>query len=97
MNVFYIKLITGEELLSKMKVNADTYDLSKPVRVALTQQGLAMGPYVPLLEEEEITIKKEHVMFYGAVAEEVYSAYNSKFGSGLTLPDEHALRIVGGK
>jgi hypothetical protein len=95
MEVRFFKLITGEEVLAKAKYDVNMWHLKNPVKLAFTQQGVAMMPYAPLLKVEEVTIRIEHVLFHGEVAEEVFNAYNSKFGSGIVLAGPSGLRIAG--
>jgi hypothetical protein len=96
MNVQFFKLITGEEILAKARDVGGHWELENPVRLAFTQQGVAMAPYAPLLKDEKIIIHPSNIIFYGEVAEEVFNAYNSKFGSGLVLAGS-GLKVVGGE
>ena len=51
----------------------------------LTAQGLGMAPYCPYINTDTVEINSRHVMFTGELEEEIYNAYQEKFGSGIIL------------
>jgi len=95
MEVQFFKLTTGEDILAKAKRDVSSWQLENPVKLTFTPQGVAMMPYAPFLKAEFITLPLEHVVFHGEVAEEVFNAYNSKFGSGIVLAGPGGLKIAG--
>jgi hypothetical protein len=96
MNVHFFKLTTGEDVMAKANREGDVWVMENPVKLGFTQQGVAMMPYIPLLKADKIKIPAEHVVFHGEVTEEVFNAYNSKFGSGIVLAGPTSgLKIAG--
>lgn len=86
MNIKYLKLITGEEVVASVTDNGDTYSLKNPVKLVLMPpMGLSMIGFCNFTKSEGVTIKKEHVMFVDELDDEIYNAYNQKFGSGIVL------------
>ena len=109
-NLFFFKLITGEEIIAKAKkgsnglLNDNSWFLETPVKIVFTQQGMAMMPYLEPArslctgkDETKLTILDEHIIFTDEVSnEEVFNAYNSKFGSGIVLAGPTSgLKIAG--
>ena len=83
-----IKLITGEEVIADIYENENELRLKEPVKMALTSQGIAMMPFCPFMNDNEIKINSKNVLFITEVDEEVLNAYNSKFGSGIVLANK---------
>lgn len=92
MTIKLIKLITGEEVIASVNVAGDDLQLDIPVRMAITQQGIAMMPFSPFIKEgEKISINKSNILFTADVDDEVKNAYNSKFGSGIVIANSSLL------
>ena len=86
------KLVTGEEIIASFKDLGEGLELDIPVRIALTQQGIAMMPLSPFIKEgEKIIISKTNIVFTADVDDEVKNAYNSKFGSGIVIANSPLL------
>lgn len=82
----YIKLISGEEVVADMTDNGETLSLKNPVKLVLMPpMGLSMIGFCNFIKPENVTIKKEHVMYIEELEDEIYNAYNQKFGSGIVL------------
>lgn len=87
-----IKLVTGEEVLARYEIVGDVFYLENPVRLQLSQKGVAMIPLSPFMKENsKIAIKSQDVIYTVEPDEDVVNAYNQQFGgiviasSGLTL------------
>lgn len=80
--VKFIKLKTGEEIIAKVDGAVGGVYLKTPVLVMLTNQGLAMMPWMHFIEGD-IFIKEEDIMIKGEVKLDLANEYNSKFGSGV--------------
>ena len=76
-------LSTGAEIVSEMDEN---YNLTNPARIIISQQGVAMMPLCPFANSDKIKVNPNHVIFEANIEDEIKNAYNSKFGSGLVLP-----------
>lgn len=82
-----IKLVTGEEVLSKYEENDTTMTLSNPMRLQLSPKGLAMIPLSPFMKENaKITIDKKDVLYLVEADDDVINGYNSQFGGIVIAP-----------
>ena len=87
MNILMAKIITGEDIIADIEDNDDgTTTLNKPVRLIMTPDGAALIPLPPYAKSESLVIKNEHLVFTAEPDDDMYNAYNSKFGSGLVVP-----------
>jgi len=86
MNIKFIKLVSGEDVLSELEEKEDTYVLKNPTRIIATQEGIGLGPLNPLLKGDKITVNKTHVVFIGEPDDEIRNGYSAQFGSGIVLP-----------
>lgn len=80
--VKFIKLKTGEEILSIVDATAEGFYLKNPVLMVLTNQGMAMMPWLPFINGD-VYISNEDIMIEAEVKTELLNDYNSKFGSGV--------------
>lgn len=92
MNVKYIKLVTGEDLVSGLKEENDYYLLSNPTRLVISQEGMGLMPFSPFTKSEEIKIKKDHVIFIDDLEEEIQNAYNARYGTGIVTSSNILLK-----
>jgi len=82
-----VKLVTGEEVLTKCEEVGDTLVLENPVRLQLQQKGVAMIPLSPFMKENaKITIHKRDIMFTVEPDEDVVNGYNQQFGGIVVAP-----------
>jgi len=95
MDIKYVKLLTGEDLVSEVvDSSGESFKLKNPVRLIVTQEGLGMGPLTPFSKGVEVEIRKEHVIFVDDPEEEIRNAYNSQFGSGIVTAGAGALHGI---
>lgn len=85
-----LKLTTSEEIIADVKLDtSNKVKLSNPVKIVLAPQGVGMVPFISPLAKEvsEITINQDAILYTADLEDEVYNAYNSKFGSGIVIPE----------
>lgn len=81
------KLITGEELISKVVSESnDEYILSRPLQVIIGQSGLQFAPISVLIgNDDDHHVKKNSVVFEGKPGSKLVAQYESAI-SGIMLP-----------
>jgi len=94
MNIKFIKLVSGEDVLSEVEEKDGEYVLKNPTRIIATREGIGLGPLNPLMKDDKITVRKEHVVYIGEPDDEIRNGYNQQFGSGIVLPPT-GLEIAG--
>ena len=62
-NVQLIKLISGEEVLSRVNVKSGIYTLTMPVTIVQDETNLGFEPFMPYSMSETFDIRKENVVF----------------------------------
>jgi hypothetical protein len=78
------KMIDGDDIIASVeKTTKENITLKMPVRIGMTAQGVAMMPWCPFVENDLVTIRREHIIFEAPVDIQVANAYNEKFGSGI--------------
>lgn len=82
-----LKLVTQEDVIADvLDENEVTYELKNPARIVLTQQGVAMIPLAPFSKQgKSISVNVQHVVYEGEPEQELYNAYNERFGSGIVV------------
>lgn len=83
-----IKLITGEEILAKILTDDTGFIIvENPVKLALSQKGVAMVPLSPFVKEgAKFTISKRDVIYVVEADDDVVNAYNGQFGGIMIAP-----------
>ena len=82
-----VKLITGEEVLTKYDEGNPSCVLNNPVKLQLSQKGVAMIPLSPFMKENaKIVISKASVLYTVEPDEDVVNAYNQQFGGIMLVP-----------
>lgn len=96
MNIRFIKLITGEDVIAEVSAETDNaLTLKNPTKIIATPEGVGMGPLHPFLNAKEVDVRRDHVVFMGETELEVRNAYNSQFGSGIVTAPANTLNLVG--
>ena len=85
MKVEYIKLSTGEEIISQTESGVENLTLKNPVMLAITREGVGMMPFAPFAKDSKVLLSKSHIVALGEPEDEIKNAYNSKFGSGIVV------------
>lgn len=82
-----VKFVTGEEVLAKCEESADNMILENPVRLQLSQKGVAMIPLSPFMKENaKITVGKRDIVYTVDPDEDVVNGYNQQFGGIVIAP-----------
>ena len=96
MNLKFLKLVSGEIILSEVEHNPEgkSYKLTKPVTVAMMQHPqdpeqiiIGMNPWPEYCEEETTILSAEHIMAQYQVPTDIENVYSTRFGSGIIQPD----------
>ena len=96
-DVKVLKLVSGEEVVSKVTDEGYHVTLLKPVKfvmvpVSQTQMGFEMHPFVMLSKDDEVELPKEFIMTMCSAIDEIAKSYNSQF-SDIVVPQEKRLII----
>jgi hypothetical protein len=84
MSVKILKLITGEDVIAHVEADEDVYKIKKGFRLGITQQGLMMAPLCPFSKEDELTIKKNNIMFITDPDSEIETEYKNQTSEIIT-------------
>lgn len=85
MELKYIKLSSGEDVIGQVEEKQDHYNIKQGVQMAVVQNGqLALAPLAPFGKENTmVKLNKNHVMFAIEPNDEIKNVYNSQFGTGI--------------
>jgi len=95
MDIKLFELSTGEIILTQIKNEDDNYiTWTKPIMIVAAPEGKIM--LVPwglamLSKDNTISVNKKHIIGHTEASQDLYNAYNEKFGSGLTLPNTNLI------
>jgi hypothetical protein len=93
MNVKFVKLVTGEEVVCDLTIDDDFYHMRKPcILVPNGQSSMAIIPWMTFTEFEDDTaaISKVHVVAVGNPISEVTKQYQSAM-TGIVTPNTEVL------
>jgi hypothetical protein len=98
-NIRYVKLVTGEELICKVKQAEDIvcddinyYVLSHCAMILPSPEGgIGLIAWPMLTDKNEVTVRDDHILIAEPIREELANAYNARFGSGIVLANANAL------
>ena len=96
MAVKYVKLITGEDVIADVTegIESGGVSLKNPAKFFISENSLGMMPFAPFCKGNEIVVRADHIVCQMELEDEVYNAYNSKFGSGIILSKGPMLRGI---
>ena len=87
MNIKIVRIVSGEELIGEW--NKETNTITNPVvMIPVAKDQLGFQPWVPYSEDEEITLKDQHIVVVLTPDTKLQNEYNRVFGSGLLVPEE---------
>ena len=89
MNVKMVRLTNNEEVMGEVSYNkkANTYSISGGAVVVPVGEGkMAIVPWLPHSEDNEIEVSADKVMFVFNPLKDLANEYNSRFGNGLVVP-----------
>ena len=81
------KLKSGEEIIGDVTVIGDDVIISNPCQIMPTDQGLGFTPWPPFAKHDNVTVKMDWVICVTQPIDAARDAWNSKFGSGIILPN----------
>lgn len=83
-----IKIITGEEVVAKIKDFDDaTLTLDRPVVIMMSQQGLGFGAFIPTMDSNDgIVINQSAVIAIGKCMDKVATEYSNAVSPIKTPP-----------
>jgi hypothetical protein len=89
------KLITGEEIISKVTSGSEIgYHLDNPASVLVKQtnsgMGIALAPFLPYTKED-LYLFKHSIALEGTADDQLANEYNRIFGSGIVVAPASAL------
>ena len=92
LNVKYIKLLNGEELVAEVLVDDLKTVLKNPIRLVIVPSkadpktpSVGLAPWAEFSDDKEITIDKSHILAVMSPIQEIVNQYNSIFG-GIVAP-----------
>ena len=100
MAVRYVKLVTGEDVIADVtEVEGQAgFTLRNPAKFFISEtpsgSSLGMMPFAPFCKGREVVVGAEHIICQMELEDEIYNAYNSKFGSGIIMAKGPMLRGI---
>lgn len=83
-----IKLVTGEEVVGKVKSSNDSsVILDRPVVIMMSPQGLALGAFAPTMDHRDgVELDIKHIITLGPCLDKVATEYTNATSSIKTPP-----------
>ena len=96
LSVMMLRLLNGDEIVGKVGVVGNMIKVVKPAAVMLHpgasgKANMALVDFIPMAKTKEIILDPRNVMFTYEPDDQIESAYNQNFGSGLVLPKKGIL------
>ena len=86
MNIKVIRMVTAEELIGEW--NEEKNSIVNPVvMVPVSKDKIGFQPWITLSDEEEISLKDQHIMAIVTPDIKLQNEYNRVFGSGLIMSE----------
>ena len=93
MDITLVKLVTGEDVITGLERNGNTYKFKDAAKIMLAPEGVGMMPFCPFGKEGTIEVDANHVICVTEPEIEIRNAYNSKFGSGIEIATAADLQV----
>lgn len=94
MEVKTLKLVTGEEIIARVKKEGDCWVLNKPAMAIQTPQGMGLMQYCVTSADEEMTIHSEHIMLLLDTRKELADQYiENVSGISLATPSASGIQL----
>ena len=90
-NIKFIKLLSGEELISEIiNEDEDIVELKNPVALMVHPQegGLMMIPWIPYSDDKEYIIKRTCIILMSSVRDYFLNPYKEKFNGIVTATSQ---------
>ena len=86
MSIKVVRLVSGEELIGDW--NEEKHIITNPViMVPIAKDQLGFSPWIPYVDEEEVSLKEQHIVTILTPDNKLQNEYNRVYGSGLIVPD----------
>ena len=92
MNVKYIKLLNGEELVAEVVKDDLRTIIKNPIRLVIVPSkadpktpSVGLAPWAEFSDDKEITLDKNHILAIMTPIQEIVNQYNGIFG-GIVAP-----------
>ena len=82
-----VKLKSGEEIIGDVTVISNDVIISSPCQLMPTDQGIGFAPWPPFSKNDNVTVKMDWVICIADPVDAARDEWNSKFGSGIILPN----------
>ena len=80
--------MNNEEVMGSVEETKTTVTIKDgSVIVPVGEGKMAIVPWLPHAEENEFTFNRDQIMYMFTPIRELLNEYNSRFGSGLVIPD----------
>ena len=98
-SVMMLRLVNGDEIVGKVSVIQGMVKIVKPAAVmiqpgAAGKAQMALVDFIPMAKTKEIILDPRNVLFTYEPDEQIESAYQQNFGSGLVLPKKGFLTAM---
>ena len=87
MSIKVIRLVTAEELIGEWDQEKSSI-MNPVVMVPVSKDKIGFQPWITLSDEEEISLKDQHIMAIVTPDIKLQNEYNRVFGSGLVMPED---------
>ena len=82
-----VKLKSGEEIIGDVTGISGDVIISSPCQLMPTDQGIGFAPWPPFSKHDNVTVNMDWVICVTQPIDAARDAWNSKFGSGIILPN----------
>jgi hypothetical protein len=90
MNIKVLRLVTAEELIGEWDQEKSSI-INPVVMVPVSKDKIGFQPWITLSDEEEISLKDQHIMAIVTPDVKLQNEYNRVFGSGLIMPENDSI------
>ena len=99
MNVKIFKLVNGEEVISEFSDGEGVTVFTNPAKLITIPTedggvGMALMPWCVYSDQEEYSIRNDHIIISTDPPAELYDEYNDKFGPGVYDPSKDKKDII---
>lgn len=97
LNIKYIKLLNGEELVAEVVKDDLRTVIKNPIRLVIMPSktdpktpSVGLAPWAEFSDDKEITLDRSHILAVMSPIQEIVNQYNSIFG-GIVAPSSSKL------
>ena len=87
MNIKVLRLVTAEELIGEWDQEKSSI-INPVVMVPVSKDKIGFQPWITLSNDDEISLKDQHIMAIVTPDIKLQNEYNRVFGSGLIVPED---------